>query len=1116
MPTKTVEITLLRSDTGPVSKSIRLGPGGSLDKTPEKSPSSGSMSRVVLFADASTPDAANTAAEALGGLIGSIKSNEAIIHGRLRPGLKDKVSLILKDADTGKDAARAARTNENLIYAPGQPGPALLDYDRTQIQPEAEKRLVAAGGFVGALCKVMPGIGTTAAVVRASTGAGLFHSETKAPFLGGGLHVYLMVEDNADIPRFLKALHERFILAGYGWAVVDKTGRTHIRSPVDTAVGSPSRIIYEAAPTLTPPLAQKPRPVQVAPGTFLDTRRHCPDLTPEDRARLAAIERDLASARAEDAERARAAYEAAQAAKHEANGMDPEDARAAAASASVGDVLTGPAVLHFDKHGPVSVAALLLDPALAASLDGATLRDPHEPNTGPNKAVFFAKAGRLGLPAIYTQIHGGALIPLRLALDEARVALAAEARRPGGDPSRMALAAARVLVQPAAAGGYEPADDLTISSMFTDAAGLALPEGTKAEKARAAALLLKIYRTRAAEARAAFDDGALQPGETIGGAEVPRGFAQTEHGWTAQTQNGPLPLAGPFDFLGGVSAPDGTSHGTLISWRDQAGRVHSHVVTRAGLLGDTALALAPLADRGLWIAPDARSRVLLILLLNNAKPTRLIVLARRSGFVPEHAAFLLPGGAAIGPDAAKVALAPGISTAALSQAGTLDGWKNGIAAPAIGNATFAFGLCLPFAAALADLLGEGGIIVNLVGASSSGKTTSARAAASAWGSPTAGAGSDMGTWRGTDNGIEGRAAATSGRVLILDELKEAPPEVVSAVAYSLNGGAGKARAARDGSARALATWFIYVLSTGEIGLYAALARAKLKPDAGQGIRFIDLPATPDGSTTGAFPNLHGAADGGTFARALDRAAREHHGHAGAAFVTALMTQPEPAQVIARAAIKEAEAALRARVPADLEAQAGRALTHFARIAAAGEMAAAFGVLPWLKGEATEAAALAFLAWLGQRQGGGADAEGAAAVQRVRDAIELHPGRFVVMNHQHMTAEDREAARIAVLCGEDEPAEDTAAPDPAGERRSFGEVWGYSDQRPGREGFAVSKAGWDAIHRGHDAQAAARALAARGLLRREGDGRDLTIKMAMPDASRPRFYFVRAAIREGGD
>ena len=76
------------------------------------------------------------------------------------------------------------------------------------------------------------------------------------------------------------------------------------------------------------------------------------------------------------------------------------------------------------------------------------------------------------------------------------------------------------------------------------------------------------------------------------------------------------------------------------------------------------------------------------------------------------------------------------------------------------------------------------------------------------------------------------------------------------------------------------------------------------------------------------------------------------------------------------------------VPQVADGQVLRVCDRFGVVAAAGELARAFGIVPWNEGEAIAAGAKAFTAWLDSR--GGLEAgEVLAAVSQVRLFIEQH-------------------------------------------------------------------------------------------------------------------------------
>jgi hypothetical protein len=155
--------------------------------------------------------------------------------------------------------------------------------------PAVAAEMKKIGGFWPALVSVLPALGDTARVTRRSTSSGLFRSNTGKKVSGSdGIHVYVEVQDGADIERFLGALHEHCWVAGLGWMVVSASGALLERSIVDRMVGGPARLVFEGGPVLVPPLKQDKesrRPVAVD-GGVLDTVTACPPLTIVETAKL--------------------------------------------------------------------------------------------------------------------------------------------------------------------------------------------------------------------------------------------------------------------------------------------------------------------------------------------------------------------------------------------------------------------------------------------------------------------------------------------------------------------------------------------------------------------------------------------------------------------------------------------------------------------------------------------------------------------------------------------------------------------------------------------------------------------------------------------------------------
>jgi hypothetical protein len=275
-------------------------------------------------------------------------------------------------------------------------------------------RLREHGGFWGTLESVIPELAGAARVLRRSTSAGLYRTDTGEK-LGGsnGNHVFLTVRNGADIERFLKALHARCWLAGFGWIIVGTGGQLLERSIVDRVVGTPERLVFEGPPILVPPLAQDEtsrRPI-VVDGVLLDTVAACPPLGIVE-------EQKLKEMRAK--EKQRLAPEIAKAKEHfieqqsqrvaKLIGTDLVQARKIAERQCSG-VLLPDLVLPFDDPEIMgtTVGNVLADPA---RFEGETLADPLEgPEYGRCKARIMRRAD--GSPWIHSFAHGRTVYDLK-------------------------------------------------------------------------------------------------------------------------------------------------------------------------------------------------------------------------------------------------------------------------------------------------------------------------------------------------------------------------------------------------------------------------------------------------------------------------------------------------------------------------------------------------------------------------------------------------------------------------------------------------------------------------------------------------------------------------------
>jgi putative DNA primase/helicase len=164
----------------------------------------------------------------------------------------------------------------------------------------------------------------------------------------------------------------------------------------------------------------------------------------------------------------------------------------------------------------------------------------------------------------------------------------------------------------------------------------------------------------------------------------------------------------------------------------------------------------------------------------------------------------------------------------------------------------------------------------------------------------------------------------------------------------------------------------------------------IEAKAGQELRILDIPVT---GAHGVFETLHGRASGGLLSDDVRNLAAKHYGHAGPRFVAALVRE-------LRAGFRLADAlqSLIERFNA-AEGQERRAARTFAVCALAGELAVAWGIVPWSTDDPTRAAVHAFNLWRGRRRTNGESAEHAAILRAVSDFIERYSDKFKYGNER---------------------------------------------------------------------------------------------------------------------
>lgn len=540
-----------------------------------------------------------------------------------------------------------------------------------------------------------------------------------------------------------------------------------------------------------------------------------------------------------------------------------------------------------------------------------------------------------------------------------------------------------------------------------------------------------------------------------------------------------IKLSGSFEIVAETRDGDGSNWGVLLQWVDRDGRDHRFALPRALLAGDGSDARRALLSDGLYVAPGQKARQQFNAFLLQVRSSARARATQRIGW--HGNAFVLADESFGGSESDRLLLQTVTAHEhTFRQAGTLESWQQNVARYAPGNSRLVLAISAAFAGPLIGPCGAEGGGVHFRGASSTGKSTALHVAGSVWGG-----GKVTGfvrSWRATSNGLEGVALGHCDTLLCLDELSQLQARDAGEAAYMLGNGSGKARSARDGSARRAASWRVMFLSSGEISLADKIAedgRAR-KLAAGQQVRIIDLPADA-GAEMGMFERLHDFSTPEALARHLREATQQHYGVAARTYLSAVV--PQIADLQGHVS-KITKAFCEAYVPVGADGQVERVAQRFALIAAGGELATRAKILPWQPGEAVAASGRCFEDWVAQR-GGCEPAEERQGIEQVR--------AFLLANGM---------ARFIPAWEEDA---DKRIPirDVAGYRQKTGDGWEY---------FVTSPA-WKEICAGLDARRLASVLVARGFIS-AADGPHHSKVIRVPGHGRLRLYHVNSTFLEG--
>ena len=600
----------------------------------------------------------------------------------------------------------------------------------------------------------------------------------------------------------------------------------------------------------------------------------------------------------------------------------------------------------------------------------------------------------------------------------------------------------------------------------------------------------KAKRRAAAEA-----ENRARPAPAAGETQWPLGIFVGEDGLYADTggEGGPIWVCAPITVLGEGRDAAGEGWSLYLKWRDRDGQPHTWPMPKKMLMVQPGELEAALVDRGLNLDVEAGSRAMLRHALNGVKSGSRVTLVSQPGWhAPGNGetAFCLLNGETIGEAAETLVLKVQSENAnqKMAIAGTLAEWKAGIAAKALGNPVAAFSICAAFTGPLLDPMSESSGGFHFYGRSKTGKTLAMRMALSVWGAPKKSG--LLRDWRSTANGLEGAAEECNDGLLPLDEIHQADAKEVVGAIYQLANESGKGRLHRDTSNRQRKTWRIIVLSTGEVDIAAMAGRAGGKLPAGAEVRLPSIHL--DGRDM--WPELHGATSPVDLMAELQTAMPRQYGTAIRAFLSQLTAERNTVDSDLEAMVAALRDRFYEQLPKGHDPQVRDVARRCALVAAAGEMAIAWDILPWKEGDAARAAETILDWWL-SRRGGAGSSEESQHVKAVRAFLsEFGASRFVALDWE----QEHGKPGHWIERHPDRPIQS---------RAGWKRISGDGDQ------YLITTDAWHDLcsKAGVDPVETAKTLEAAKFLATPGDNKNLTKPIKVPGMTKTRFYVVEPAI-----
>ena len=394
-------------------------------------------------------------------------------------------------------------------------------------------------------------------------------------------------------------------------------------------------------------------------------------------------------------------------------------------------------------------------------------------------------------------------------------------------------------------------------------------------------------------------------------------------------------------FLEGRARDAGSeSWSTVLTVTDHDGCKHRIVASQDEISTQSPRLFSRLNNAGIQMdSADVDTRKSLCNFLMAYRTSRRIWLAPEAGWFDDNA-YVFPGETLYReePKAKVEFISPNLNPG-FSKGGTLKGSMEMLRLLA-GSPLCEAVICHCLAGPLLPLLDCEGTGLLLTGDSSSGKTTSMRAAASLQGPPN----KMVRSCRSTANALEVIFAMHNHGYLCLDEIGEMTARDLDQTTYMASNGQGKNRMRDDTSLRRNRRWLCNFVCTGEKSVAEKLMEGGLSPMAGQDVRLPGLSAD-GGAGLGIFSVLpEGITSGHELAGKIEEMSNTHYGHVFPAFIGYLLKSLADKSFLT-SLMERRLSCLSEILPENSGRQIRRIASNLAVDVVAGELAIRAGLLP---------------------------------------------------------------------------------------------------------------------------------------------------------------------------